>query len=100
MTTTIEMTFSAGWSVDLNDVLEELNIERQDIEDMHIKYCVIHVEMKDGRELQYDTCAYEAELDTKYPAAIYLFDDNKCIASATGYNGSVPSYRPLSTCMY
>ena len=88
--TTIDLIFTAGWSIALSDILEDLNIERQDIADMWIKYCVIHIEMKDGRRLELETSAYEAELDTKYPAEIYLFENYDCIASSDRGSGYIP----------
>ena len=97
--TTIDLIFTAGWSIALSDILEDLNIERQDIEDMCIKYCIIHIEMKDGRTLEYDTCAYEAELDTTYPTEIYLFENSDCIASRDYGSGSIP-LEPSTKYMY
>ena len=97
--TTIELTFTAGWSIDLADILDELDIKRRDIEEMHIKYCTIHITTKDGRELEYETCAYEAEIDTKRPAEIYLFEGSTCVASSYPHSGTIP-LEPEKNYMY
>lgn len=87
--TTIELTFSACSQVYLNDVCEELSIKPSEIKSLYIKYCTLYITLNDGRELEYETGAEFAEVDTKYPSHILVYRDREILSRADEYAGHI-----------
>lgn len=76
----VTITFSASTTLDLSVICEEIGINMNEIARLFMKYCNLYFVLVDGREIEYSTTAYEAELDTKYPDHTSTFIDNKCVA--------------------
>ena len=70
----IEAMYATCTSYDIEDIEDELNIKWNDVEDWWIKWCVLHIEMKDGSKYEYVTDA-TGDIDWKRPISVKLFDE-------------------------
>ena len=93
------VTFSATSTINLNEICKELEISISDIVSLNLKYCHLYVSLKDGRELEYATSAYEAEFDTKYPDCTQTYINNVCVATNREYGNTI-SIEPSEPLMY
>ena len=96
----VVVTFSATSTININEICEELEIEISDIKSLNMKYCHLYVNLKDGRELEYATSAYEAEFDTKYPHSTQTYVNNVCIATNRAQLGGAITLEPSEPLMY
>ena len=87
--TTIELAFSACSQIHLDDVCEELSIKPSEIKSLYIKYCTLYVTLDDGRELEYETGAEFAEIDTKYPSHTVVYRDREILSRSDHYSGHI-----------
>lgn len=85
----VEVTFTATSTLDLNEICQEIGIEVSDIDNLSIKYCDLRFTLKDGREIEYSTTAYEADLDTKYPSRTATFINDQLVATSHEYGGEI-----------
>ena len=85
----VAVTFSATHMLNISAICKELGIAVGDIARLSIKYCHLFFTLHDGRELEYATSAYEAELDTKYPSEAATYVDNKLVATNNQYRGEI-----------
>lgn len=67
--TTIQAIYYASVAVDFNidSICEELNIKKEDIKNVNIKWATMYLTMKDGTEIEYDiNTILETQINEKY----------------------------------
>ena len=69
----IEAIYSKHAEFRIEDVEDVLGIKWDDVEDYDIKWAVLHLEMKDGEELEYHDAVW-GDLDAKRPDEINEYD--------------------------
>lgn len=74
----------------LVDMCKDLEITRDLIDHAYIKWTTIHLTLKDGRELEFETYADPNEIDYKWPAKVVVWDISDWNSGWSTEDASVP----------
>jgi hypothetical protein len=75
----LETEYIIGATIDIEDVEEKLKISWGDVKDYHVKWCTLHLAMKDGSYLEFgtgDNVPDPANCDYKRPITTTLYTEN------------------------
>lgn len=76
----IEAIYSQHAEFCVSDVEKELDIKWEDVEDYTIRWATLKLEMKDGKQLEYDGVTW-GDMCTKNPDEVWEYgkDHEKCV---------------------
>lgn len=86
----IEQHYGYCISQDLVEMCKELGITRDQIESAYIKWSTIHLTLKDGRELEYETYGDPSLMDCKCPEKVVVWDISDFRSAWSTEDGTVP----------